>query len=300
MAFTARRHGYGPDWFDAVATAAAAALTLTAAAGVLELQTTTPRGPFVSLLAGLGAVGAGSAAVASLDREAIRARERRILGAFIVSALALVFGSLLTSVAAAFVPAVPVVRVPVTTAVASLGFATVGVAFIASFDGSIDVSTPNRHDVLVAGVGIVAIFSLHVLLNVAVTWLSLPQTEHSLIETARANPEILPPLIVVSLLFVAPGEELLARNGLQKFLYGAYSRRSAIVAASFVFAASHILAYSGTGAAPGAVLVTLTRVFVVALVLGATYERTDDLFAPTVVHGVYNAVQFAMAYFAFT
>jgi membrane protease YdiL (CAAX protease family) len=137
-------------------------------------------------------------------------------------------------------------------------------------------------------------------LNVVVTAFSLPQSSHGLVETARQHPEILPPLAVVSLLFIGPGEELLARNGVQKFLYGAYSRAGAVVVASFVFGAAHLLSYAGGGVAPGAVLVTLTRVFLVSLVLGVAYERTDDLFAPVVVHGVYDAVQFGIAYLQFS
>jgi len=35
-------------------------------------------------------------------------------------------------------------------------------------------------------------------------------------------------------------------------------------------------------------------------VLGVAYERTDDLFAPVVVHGVYDAVQFGLAYLQFS
>ncbi|MFB6072659.1 MAG: lysostaphin resistance A-like protein [Halobacterium sp.] len=299
LAFAARRHGTGPRWLDYAATLAGGGLVATAAAAILGIAGALPEGLLVALFAGFGTVGAGAAAVAGVDRDGVHERERRTFGAVVVSVAALVFGSLVASVALAFVPQAPVVRVPVNTAVASAGFAVAGYAFVRSYGGSVDVSRPGRRDLVVAGVGVLAIFALHVAMNVVVAAFSLPQSTHSLVQTAKAHPEILPPLVVVSLLFIAPGEELLARNGVQKYLYGAYSRRSAVVAASFVFAASHLLAYASGRAPPGAVLVTLTRVFVVSVVLGVAYERTDDLFAPVVVHGVYDAVQFLLAYLAF-
>jgi len=300
LAFTVRRHGHAPSWIDTVATVATALLTLGAAATVIKLQTAGSLGPIISLLAGFGALGAGGAAITGLNQAAVKIRERRTLLALAVSAFALVVGSLLTSVAVSLVPSTPVVRVSVSTAVASVVYAVVGVVFIRSINSSIDVSTLTQHDLVVTVAGILTIFTLHAVMAVTVSVFSLPQTPHSLIEAAKTTPEILLPLIVLSFVVVAPGEELLARNALQKYLYGAYSRRSAVITASFVFAASHILAYGGTGTTPGAILVTLARVFGVAVVLGATYEQTDDLFAPVVVHGTYNAVQFAIAYLTFT
>ena len=300
LAFALRRHGSGPDWLDAVAAVAGGGLVLASAYAILGITGTLPRGPLLALLAGLAAVSAGAAAVAGLEKAGVHERERRTFVAVVVSIAALLFGGLLAAVVVAFLPANPLVQVPVNTTIASVGYGIAGIVFVRSFDGGIDVSRPDRRDLLVAGVGVVAIFAVHVLLNVVVSTFSLPQSTHSLVETAKAHPEILPPLVVVSLVAIGPGEELLARNGVQKYLDGAYSGRAAIVAASLVFTGSHLLAYTGAGAPPGAVLVTLSRLFLVSLVLGVAYARTDDLFAPVVVHGVYDAVQFGLAYVAFT
>jgi len=300
VAFAARRHGSGPRWLDWAGTAAGGGLVLAAAAGILGLAGPLTPGPVVALLAGLGVVAAGAAAGLGVGKDGVRARERATAGATVASVAALVFGSLLAAAVVPLVPDAPVVRWPVNTAVGSVGFALAGLAMIRAYGGGVDVSAPDRRDLVAAGVGVVAIFALHVLLNAVVTVFSLPQSTHGLVETARSNPEILPPLAVVSLLFIGPGEELFARNGVQKFLYGAYSRGGAVVVASFVFGAAHLLSYAGAGVAPGAVLVTLTRVFLVSLVLGVAYERTDDLFAPVVVHGLYDAVQFGLAYLQFS
>lgn len=300
VAFGARRYGAEADAFDYAAVVGGAGATLAAAAGIVSLTGRLPAGPLVALLAGLGTVGTGVASVVDLDRAGLRAREARVLGAVVASASALLFGGLLAAVVVAFVPDAPVWRITVNTAVSSLGFALAGLAVIRAFDGGVDVSMPGKVDLLAAAVGVVAIFALHFGMNAVVQTFSLPQTSHGLVRTARDHPEILPPLAVLSFLAIAPAEELLARNGIQKYLSGAFARHSAVVVASLVFAGSHLLSYAGTGATPGGVLVTLTRVFVVSLVLGVTYERTDDLFAPVVVHGTYNAVQFLLAYLTFS
>jgi membrane protease YdiL (CAAX protease family) len=298
-AFAARRHGVDAPRLDLVAGLGGVGLVVAAALGVDAAATGLPRGPALALLAGLGALGAAVAAHAGLERAAVRAREQRLVVGVVVSLAALVFGSLLASVAVGVVPDDPAASVSVNTAVASLGYGLAGIAFVTWYDGGIDVGRPSRRDLKVAAVGVAAIFAVHYALVGLVVFFDLPQTSHALVETARDNPEILPPLVVLSYLAVGPSEELLARNGVQKYLYGAYSRRGAVVVGCLVFTAAHVLAYAGTGATPGAVLVTLGRLFVVSLVLGAAYERTDDLFAPVVVHGTYDAVQFAMAYVAF-
>ena len=300
VAFALRRYGVGSDRLDYVAGVGTAGLALTAAGAILGLQDGLSYGPPVALLAGVAGAGVAVAAASGQDREAVQSREHRTGVVVVVSAAALVFGSLLASVALGFVSDDPLVTVPVQTAVSSVGYALAGLVFVRSFDGGVDVSRPGRRDVVVAAVGVVAIFALHLAMVGVVQAFSLPQTTHGLVETAKVHPGILLPLVVLSFLAIAPAEELLARNGVQKYLYGAYSRYGAVVVGCLVFTGVHLLAYAGGGATPGAVLVTLARLFVVSLVLGVAYEQTDDLFAPVVVHGAYDAVQFALAYVAFT
>jgi membrane protease YdiL (CAAX protease family) len=299
-AFAARRHGVDVPALDYGAAAGGIGLLLAATVGVVAVTGPLPRGPPIALLAGLSTVGVAVAGIAGLDADAVHGRERGLAVAVAVSVGALLFGSLLSGVALGFLPTDPLLTVPTNTAVASVGYAIAGVAFVRWYDGGIDVSRPSKRDAVVAGVGVVAILALHYAMVGVVVFFDLPQTSHGLVETAREHPGILPPLVLLSFLAIGPGEELLARNGVQKYLYGAYSRRGAVVVGCLVFTGAHLLAYAGSGATPGGVLVTLARLFVVSLVLGVTYERTDDLFAPVFVHGAYDAIQFALAYVAFT
>ena len=69
----------------------------------------------------------------------------------------------------------------------------------------------------------------------------------------------------------------------------------AIILASALFASIHLFSLSGEGK-----LVYIGIAFVLALVLGAAYEYTDNLAVPAVIHGTYNAVQFAESYLAAT
>lgn len=300
VGFGARRHNVGTGALDYAAVVGGVGATLASAAGILSLDGALIAGPLLALLAGLGTVGTGVASVVGLDKDGVRARESRLVGAVVASATALLFGGLLATVGVTFVPQTPVWTNSVTTAVSSVGLALAGLFVIRAAGGRVDVSKPGRSDLLVAALGVVAIFALHLGMNAVSEVFALPQTSHGLVETARDHPEILPPLAVLSFLAIAPAEELLARNGIQQYLYGAFSRHGAVIVASLVFAGSHLLSYAGSGASPGGALVALTRVFVVSLVLGVTYERTDDLFAPIVVHGSYNAVQFLLAYLTFT
>jgi len=189
LAFALRRHGSGPDWLDAVAAVAGGGgLVLASAYAILGITGTLPRGPLLALLAGLAAVSAGAAAVAGLEKAGVHERERRTFVAVVVSIAALLFGGLLAAVVVAFLPANPLVQVPVNTTIASVGYGIAGIVFVRSFDGGIDVSRPDRRDLLVAGVGVVAIFAVHVLLNVVVSTFSLPRAPTASSRRRRPTP----------------------------------------------------------------------------------------------------------------
>jgi hypothetical protein len=162
----------------------------------------------------------------------------------------------------------------------------------------IDVDMLSRRDWAHVVGGVLAMFLILAVIAVTTSLLEIPSTQHSLIEVATRQPHILLYFIPLSWLAIGPGEELLARNIIQKLLYGAYSRTGAVLVATLIFTVIHVPAYAtGTAAATFA---TLVRLFAISLVLGVVYERTENVIVPALVHGTYNAIQFGLAYVAIT
>lgn len=179
-----------------------------------------------------------------------------------------------------------------------LGMATGAFLYLLLADRSwsyIDLRMPSLIDVawMVVGVGglLAALIGLGVLLEL----LNAPGAEHGLIEdiVEEGDPEMLLYILIpASLLIIGPGEELLFRNIIQKSLYQYFSRPAAIVVASLVFALAHIPAYWAGAETVTAVIV----ITVLSLILGAIYARTENIVVPAVVHGLYNAILFAVLY----
>lgn len=184
----------------------------------------------------------------------------------------------------------------------SLGFGTLIVASLylqnSGRDWSfVDLELPGLRDVawILVGVvtilvGFVAVISLYQLLGITTA-------EHSSTDTvASASPELIALFVAASILVIGPGEELLYRNVIQKSLYDGVGRPAAVALASVIFALVHIPAYSAGGASLGAVASTLTTIFVLSLILGAVYARTENVVVPAMVHGIYNALSFYSTY----
>jgi membrane protease YdiL (CAAX protease family) len=102
---------------------------------------------------------------------------------------------------------------------------------------------------------------------------------------------------VLSVLVIGPSEELLFRGVVQRYLSGVFSRAGAIGVTSVLFAVIHAptfaLAASGLNSA-----VVAGTIFAISMTLGYAYALTDNLVVPTVVHGVYDATLFGVAYVA--
>jgi membrane protease YdiL (CAAX protease family) len=161
--------------------------------------------------------------------------------------------------------------------------------------GFVDLARPTLRDGLYAVGGLLALLGVVAAISTIASYFDVAVASHVISEAAADDPSILLPLIPLSILVVGPGEELLYRNVVQKHLYAHAPRWAAIVAASVVFAGVHILAYSGNDTV-GAVAVTLASIFVLSLVLGVVYARTENVLVPAVVHGAYNAYTFASEY----
>lgn len=154
------------------------------------------------------------------------------------------------------------------------------------------IRVPDRGDIVWVIGGTLVLLLAVVLLSLVVELLPVSEpSDHEIIEIAQDRPEIMLYMIPLSLVFIGPGEELLFRGIVQTRLVGAYGETIGIVVTSVVFAAAHVPAYYGEG-----VVISLAVLFLLSLVIGWLYERTDNLVVPALVHGIYNAVLFLAVY----
>ncbi|MFC7201370.1 CPBP family intramembrane glutamic endopeptidase [Halospeciosus flavus] len=265
--------------------------------------TVTP-GLGVSLGAGAGAfaLGFGLADWFGLGRRAVVERLGAAASAGFVGAVALFVGALAATVVQSVGRGLPTLLLSGLANAAFavvLGFVGMGVVVLRRDDVRFfDVRVPSRREWGYAVGGLAAMLGLLLLLNEVIGVLGLPSAEHSVITQARENPQLLFVLFVLSWVAIGPGEELLNRNVVQKYLYYDFSRASAIVVGCIVFTAMHGFAYAGSGTVP--LVVSLVNLFCISLVLGVVYERTDNVVVPIFAHAAYDAVQFAAAYVMIT
>ncbi|MEE6209566.1 type II CAAX endopeptidase family protein [Salarchaeum sp. III] len=216
----------------------------------------------------------------------------------LVSLAAVLLGSVAGAVGAAATAGVPEsLSYGVQSALASVVIGAVAVAAVRARGRDWAFFDLDRPSLRTVGIGLaagVAMLGLLWAFSVLTAVLNVPSASHGVQERIEANPTIALVMAVVSVLFVAPGEELLARGFVQRTLYDHYSPRLAVVVASAVFAGVHVFAYATAPAL--AVAASLTQLFCISLVLGAIYLRTRNLVAPILAHGLYNAIQFLLVY----
>ncbi len=189
-------------------------------------------------------------------------------------------------------------RTAVLQASSGLGAVSAVVLFLDYTDRDrsyLDLDRPTRRDVGYGVAGLVVLFGTFVAVTLLMSVLGIESAAHGTEDTIAeaGNPTAVALLFVVtSVLVIGPGEELLYRNVVQKSLYDVFSRGQAVLVGSVIFAVIHFPAYS-TGTLPQ-VAVSVVVVFALSLTLGAVYERTDTVVVPAVVHGLFNATQFAL------
>ncbi|WP_336000597.1 CPBP family intramembrane glutamic endopeptidase [Halorientalis halophila] len=158
----------------------------------------------------------------------------------------------------------------------------------------LDLEIPSGRDVLVTVGGLLALLFLLGAVSALVEQLGLPSSESQIQQRAMENPTLALYFVALSILVIAPVEELAYRNVLQKYLYESFSGHAAIVLGAVVFAAVHFSQYASAN--PLGTLTTLVVIFVLSLLLGYVYYRTENLVVPILVHGAFNAVQFLAVY----
>ncbi|MFB6085703.1 MAG: lysostaphin resistance A-like protein [Halodesulfurarchaeum sp.] len=302
--FTLRRYGLADRRSTVLAGIGSGGLL--AAASVAVLHPSAGKGVGVGVpvafVVGLLALGVATGDYLGQDRRAVLVRGRYAADALFIGLTGLLVGFLF-SIGASLVVAGrgTVVSSGVGTVAFSLGLGVVAIGYLVLTDRDwsfIDVAMPTRRGWLYVIGGTIGMFGLLGGLGVLTGLLGIPSAEHGLVEEAREAPMILLVFVPLSWLAIGPGEELLSRNIVQKHLYDGFSRPSAVLVGTLVFTAIHLPAYA-TGP-PSAIFGTLLQLFVISLVLGIVYERTENVVVPALVHGTYNAVQFVFAYLLVT
>jgi|AntDeeMetageno50_2_1112565.scaffolds.fasta_scaffold01293_6 membrane protease YdiL (CAAX protease family) len=114
---------------------------------------------------------------------------------------------------------------------------------------------------------------------------------NQVIAMGQENPVVFLYMIPITLLFVAPFEELVFRGAAQGLLRRAFGPAIAVAVASALFGAVHLIALIGGGTGQ---LAYVAVAALLGVVLGGLYEHTNNLLVPIVVHGLYNATLFAI------
>jgi membrane protease YdiL (CAAX protease family) len=155
---------------------------------------------------------------------------------------------------------------------------------------------PGLRDLAVAGATIVVLLALAIVIPLAVDRLGLPIAEHSVADTIRGNPTVALAFLPVSILVVGPAEEFIYRGIVQTRLRESFDVRATVAIAAVIFASVHFLAYLDPGNVPGTIVTLAFLVLPLGAILGAVYERTENLVVPALAHGFYNAITFGLAY----
>ena len=217
-----------------------------------------------------------------------------VVGAIVILAVATVVGLFGVDLASR-----PALRLVLSTFfLQGVTFGGIAILYLKGRDlgfGFVPVRLPDKRDGTVIVGGSIAILGLLFVASSVITALGLNSAQNQIVEVGRQNPSVFLLLIPLQFLLVGPGEELLFRGLVQGTLRESLHPARAIVLASALFASIHLFSLSGEGK-----LVYIGIAFVLALVLGAAYEYTDNLTVPAVIHGTYNAVQFAGVYLSST
>ena len=162
--------------------------------------------------------------------------------------------------------------------------------------GYIDIRMLSLRDLGMTLLGVFVLMAGIMAISFILTILGVESAQHGIMDRASENnnPELLLAFIPLSLLVIGPTEELVFRNVVQKSLYERFDRQYAVVIAGVLFALVHFPAYltSTLQAATSSVFVIL----VLSLILGEWYRRTENLTVTILVHGIFNALQFSLAY----
>lgn len=159
------------------------------------------------------------------------------------------------------------------------------------------IGLPSLRDVAWIVGGFVGLYGLNLALTVVLQFVGADIATNQVVSDGMQDTVRFLYLIPVTLLFVAPAEELLFRGVIQGLFRRAYGVVPGILLASVMFGFGHWLALTGTG---GGKLAYVLVAAVLGIVLGTLYELSGNLTVPIAVHGLYNTLLFVGQYLVAT
>lgn len=181
-----------------------------------------------------------------------------------------------------------------------IGFILVVVAYLHRYKewSLIGVRFPTLRDLGYVVGGFLALLTLNAILSVIISVIGVDIAQNSVVGMGQENPKLFLYLIPINLLLVGPGEELLFRGVVQRLFKRAYGVVPGILIASAFFGIAHFVATLGQGAS--GIVTYLAVAAVLGVVLGTVYELTNNIVVPAVIHGLWNAMQFAAQWYIAT
>lgn len=175
----------------------------------------------------------------------------------------------------------------------SLAAVVVWYATVIDTDQLIGWAVPDSRGVGLIVAGSVGLVATNLVLNWMLSVVGFEAGENVAITAGVGDPTYFLAMVVLSVLFVGPAEELLFRGVVQGRLRESWGVWPAIIGATLLFGVIHIPAVSG---GVGGVVSYIVTVVVLGLLLGWLYERTQNIVVPSVIHGLNNAVIFGWFY----
>ena len=159
----------------------------------------------------------------------------------------------------------------------------------------VGVRVPDLRGWLVAVSGWIIAFLGAMTMVLVVVFTGLDPAANQTSELGQADPLVFALLVPISFLLIGPGEELLFRGVIQNAMVESLGRWPGILLATLLFAAAHVFSLTGplTGRAT-----TIGLLFVPGLVLAVSYDYSENIVVPSLIHGAYNATLFALAFFS--
>ena len=228
----------------------------------------------------------------SRSRTGWRTRARAIAIGLGLVVAALVIGTVL-SIGPILVGGTSLVALVIVIVLSEAGYAIAGWVYVHQwFRESVPIEMPTRQQfgwviastLLMLGIatGIGAISTR--------TGIQLGRADQELL---TGNPTMVLVLAVLSFVLIAPAEEYLFRGVIQRRLTQSMRTPAAIGVASLLFVIPHAIGYLG---GIQAILLLSIVPFSLAVILGALYERCNNLSVPILAHGFYNATLFVITY----